>query len=383
MAIAVQGGAVGLAEVHAWIDAQPDPGLMRDGDTLRVPLVILPGARLRLTPGETLILSRPDGAFVANFGTLAITGATVSGRGDSNPGVADFAPFVTTAGTGKTWVSGAVLEGLGFGAAEVYSGYAVINRGLYQPIGGSFLVSSLFRDTGRITIVSSPQTVVQDNVFVGSHGGGIVLRNTTDAKVTGNLFVDVRGGAALHVTDGASDSQITGNVVLNGDAAGLVIDRGSRDATIDNNLIWGNARGGISVVQSDCVWVVQNVSMNNGQKGIELRDSRGSTVAVKRIYGNGSAGLYIADQPTGTDTLVASNDFVGNRVGLASASPYKLTLQANDFRAQFPRFLDGDLVAQTFQIVQDLQGAEEIELFAGGIEASDQSPVTCTSGGDG
>ncbi len=67
---------------------------------LTTPVVLWSDTRLTLGPGERLDLSRPDGAFLINFGQLVVDGGTIAAVGDRNEHSRPFVPFVTTADGG-------------------------------------------------------------------------------------------------------------------------------------------------------------------------------------------------------------------------------------------------------------------------------------------
>jgi poly(beta-D-mannuronate) C5 epimerase len=375
--IAIQGGAVDLDELMVWISEQNDPELYFGDNMFRVPIVVFSGAEFKLSRGEALRLSRFDGAFLANFGTLTIAGAKVAAVGEENPTVPDFAPFFTTVGTGMVQISDAEIEGLGFGETALFSGVAVLNRGLYAPIGRSFLVGSVLRENGTVTFYGTRDASIQGNIFSDSRRGALVLRAATKSEVVGNIFLDTAAGSSLRATDGTTESQLVSNVVLNGDGTGIVIDRGSHQTALKDNLIWRNERNGVLISRSDCVAIARNSILNNKKKGLEMRSSRGSQIRANDFMGNRSAGLFIGDQSEGTHTPIEGNVFVGNRTGLEAASAHKIVLNQNDFSNQFPRFLAGDMAAQSQKIVSDLRGQHSIELVAGGVEMFNQAPLTC------
>ena len=376
--IAIRNGAVDLRQLQAWAATLPDPTAIIDGDTLRLPLVIFQNARFDLTPGDLLRLSQTDGAFIANLGTLVVNDAEISATAQKNLRAVEFAPFVTTIGTGMAHMSNALFADLGFGDTAAFSGVAVINRGLYQPIGASFLTGSVLRNVKKVTFDSADSPAIAGNAFVGANAGALELRNSRDADITANFFLNNARGAALRVTDGSLGTTIAGNIVLGSDRTGIAVNRGSNDTIIRQNLVWKSGGGGISASRSNCIYVADNISIDNALKGIELRTSQNAEVLANQLLGNQSIGLFVADQPVGTLTQVTDNTFVANRIGLSSASAHRLTLHGNNFQNQFPRFLDGDLAAQSHQIVADLRGEHDIDLTAGGIEVFNQPPVTCT-----
>ena len=113
-------------------------------------------------------------------------------------------------------------------------------------------------------------------------------------------------------------------------------------------------------------------------KGISLRAVRAGVVRDNRILANGSAGLFVADQPGETPTVVDANLFVGNRAGLDSASGGKLDLRGNDLTDQFPRFFDGDLNGLTSEIVGNLRGETDMLLSVGHAPRDGLAPLSCS-----
>jgi len=213
-------------------------------------------------------------------------------------------------------------------------------------------------------------------VFVGENAGGLVLRSTDNAVVSSNVLVGEATEAALKFMDGATNSTVRHNIIFSASGPGIFVTEGSHETTITDNLIWRSGSG-ISVIHSDCIDLTGNVLVDNQRKGIELRTSRNSRIVANQMLGNHSSGLFIGAQPSGTTTWLNDNLFIGNRVGLSSASADHLVLNRNDFQNQFPRFLDGDLVAQTSRIVTNLNGTAAIELQAGGIELFNITHLAC------
>jgi poly(beta-D-mannuronate) C5 epimerase len=127
----------GVADVATLAGLLRDTGLAGEMQgrslTLKVPLVIWPGARLILREGDEILLSRPDGAFVLNLGTLEIDGGAIRGIGDPHEVIRRFRPFVTTADSGVLISRrGTVFQALGFGTTLKFSGVSVM-RNLLRP----------------------------------------------------------------------------------------------------------------------------------------------------------------------------------------------------------------------------------------------------------
>lgn len=381
--IAIRNGTASLADVKDWIAAQDDAAAMLSDQGLHIPLVVLEGARLTLAPVDELMLNRAGGTFLLNLGTLLVDGATIGVAGAENRTVPEYAPFVVTAGSGMAQITGAQITGLGFSKTAAFSGLAVVNKGLYQPIGRSVLTNSVLRDVGAVTFLGTDDAVIRSNLITDGSHAGLVLNKTEGTDVGGNLITRTQGGSALRVTDGAAGSLIAGNLIFANTNTGVQVTRGSRDTHLVRNILSQNGGVGLSIHRSDCTQVSRNVAMENGKKGIELLSSWHAALTDNQIFGNGSAGLLIADQPNGNETLVERNVFVGNRVGLASASAHVLTLRANDFSNQFPRLVDGDLLSEAHQIMNNLTGADEIRLVAGGIEVFGGFTGACNFARDG
>ncbi|MEP3348069.1 MAG: NosD domain-containing protein [Litoreibacter sp.] len=375
-AIVINDGQVNLDELRAWVSAQPDPNKLLNNDTLHVPLVVFQNGRFDMTSGDQLELSTKDGAFIANLGVLVMDDAAISATADTNETAEQFVPFVATAGIGQAQISNSVFERLGFGDTALYSGVSIINRGLYAPIGQSYLTDTVLRDVQGATFAGGTSPIIKSNVFVGEAAGGLILRSTNNALISSNVFLGGAAGAALKFMSGATNNTVLRNIIFSASGPGIFVTEGSHETTIMDNIIWKSGSG-ISVMHSDCVDLTGNVAVDNLRKGIELRTSRNSRIVANQMLGNHSSGLFIGAQPSGTTTWLNDNLFIGNRVGLSSASSDHLVLNQNDFRNQFPRFLDGDLASQTSRIVTNLRGTDAIELRAGGIELFNITRLAC------
>ena len=123
--------------------------------------------------------------------------------------------------------------------------------------------------------------------------------------------------------------------------------------------------------------------IDNSGKGLEVRTSRNTVVIANQLLGNGSAGLFIGNQPNPTMTLVRDNVFTANRVGLSTVTASSLSLSGNNFLNQFPRFLQGDLAIESEKIMEDLRGSHPIELVASGVEGLSLAPPICPSWTEG
>ncbi len=378
-ALAVMSGRATPATLAAALAGQ---GLQAPGDpALRVPLIVMPGAVLALGPGETLTLDRAAGAFVANFGRLEVTGATIAVTGDVNPRARSFAPFIATAQGGSVQVDGARITGLGFGRTTKFAGLGVMLSALRLAGQEVRITGTVFSDMRSVVLSGADDAVVTGNLFTATRGPALVVARGARATVAGNVFAAPMATNAIVVDSGALAARVTGNLVLGGDRAGIVVRNGSDGASVDGNVVWNRGGGGITVLRADCGKVTGNLVVGNAQKGIEVRSSDGSRVQGNRILGNRSIGLWVSAQEDGAVAILQDNVLAENATGLASASGAGIWLRGNDFTAQFLRMVGGDLAPQAPAIAADMQGAQALLLTASGAQAqAGPPPDRCGNG---
>lgn len=374
-ALAVMSGRATPSNLRAALAAegvQPPDGAA--DLTLRVPLIVMPGASLTLSPGETLRLDRSAGAFIANFGRLEVTGATIAGTTDPNPHARSFAPFVATAQAGSVMLSGARISGLGFGRTAKFSGFGVLLSALRLPGQHVQISGTVFSDLRSVMLSGTDDAVVTGNLFTAMRGPALVMSRGARARVDGNIFTAPMATNAIVIDDGALGARVTGNLVLGGERAGIVVRNDSHGATVDGNVVWNRGGGGITVAKSDCGLVTRNLVVGNEQKGIEIRTSDGSRVLGNRLFGNQSTGLWVSAQQEGAVAVLQDNVLAENATGLASASGAGIWLQGNDFTAQHLRFLGGDLAPQSPVLATNMDGRVPMLLTASGGQAQAGPP---------
>jgi len=366
-ALVIAAGIVTLADLRALLQAQ---GLQQTAPAgplvLQVPLLVLAGASLQLGPGEVLELSRADGAFVMNFGHLQIQGAAIRSTGAANPASPGFIPFVTTADGGTLWVSGARITGLGFGDTLKFSGFSVMSSMLQGAGRPSRIENSVFEAVMTVAVSATADITLQGNQFRDMRGSALILSRARRAVILDNLFVGPMPTNAIRLEDGAVQALVAGNVVLGGERAGIVVRGSSRDVTLAHNIIWQRDGSGITLLQSDCGRITGNLIIGNGQKGIEVRQSLAAVLRGNTVLSNHSAGIWVSDQPAGTQTLLQDNVLGFNGAGLAAASGADLLMTGNDFSGQFLQFLSGDLAPQSAHIARNMRGDTPMILSAAG-----------------
>lgn len=375
-ALVLKTGQAGLADLPGLLAAAGLPGgPIAGGIELRVPLVIWPGAGLVLGPGEILQLSRADGAFVMNFGSLDVQGATIRATTTPHPVIRSFRPFVTTADSGMLSLRGARAEGLGFGETLKFSGVSVL-RSLLRPVTQATRIEdSLFTDMLTLGIAGDTGVRVAGNRFRDMRGAALTLSRTARVQVAGNLFSGTMPTNAIRLEAGSGDGIIAGNVILGGGRAGIVVRTDSPRATVSGNVVWGRKGGGILLSGSPCGRIEGNLVIGNDQKGIELRDAIAATVTTNSVLSNDSAAIWVGNQPQGTLTRIEGNVLAFNGAGLAAASGGRLMLGGNDLSRQFLQFLSGDLVTQIATVNRDMRGGTAMVLTAAGTAAPDPADL--------
>ena len=366
-ALALTAGRAHLADLPALLAGAGLAGAVIPGGVeLRVALVIWPGAELVLSPGEVLQLSRADGAFVMNFGSLTVDGATIIATATPHPVARSFRPFVTTADAGSLILRGAHLQGLGFGETLKFSGLSV-QRSLLRPATRPARIEdTLFEDVLTVGISGDAGVLVRGNRFRDMRGAALTVARTQRARVLGNLFSGGLPTNAIRLEAASGDGILAGNVILGGRRAGIVVRADSARATVSGNVIWARDGGGILLSGSACGRIEGNLVIGNRQKGIELRDAAAALITANTVLSNDSAALWIGDQSPDALTRIEGNVLAFNGAGLAAASGGRLLLGANDLSRQFLQFLSGDLGTQVATLNRDMRGADPVVLTAAG-----------------
>lgn len=333
---------------------------------LRAPIILWHDAELRIAPGEMLQLSREHGAFVLNFGRLIIDGAELRGVGGQNPHNEEFAPFVTTSGPGTLQIRGTRVTDLGFGSTVKFSGLSVARTALDRPAAASFITDSVITRVRRISVQSAHGLTLDNNRLIDASSAALVIQHSRDVTVTSNLVQGTSTTNAIRVLEGSVGTYLGGNAILGGERVGILIQDAAGRTRIHGNIVWRRDGSGIKVDRARCTEVTGNFLIDNRQKGIEVRRSLEARLGGNMLVGNKSAGIWVSGQPKGAVTRIEDNVLDANGSGLATATAEALLLEGNDFTAQFPKFLDGDMVRQARFVASDITGETAIALDAAG-----------------
>ena len=373
-ALVIKAGDAGFADLRAAAGATT-PGAL----TLTQPLIIMDGASLTLNATEVVNLSRPDGAFVMNFGHLEMRGGTIAATGEANPMSRVFIPFVTTTGAGTLNIQSGHFSGLGFGETLKFSGFSVMRSVLQIPDRASRIENAEFTGIISVSISGDSDLLLRGNRFHDMRGPSLVLSRTKAARVLSNVFYGEMPTNAIRLESGSAQGLIAGNVILGGNRAGIVVRSDSPDASVAHNIIWDRDGGGIVLVTADCARVYENLIIGNQQKGIEVRDSLTTILRQNTIFSNESAGIWVSDQPDGAKTEIIGNTVSFNGAGLAGANTALLLMEGNDFSQQYQQFLSGDLALLTPDVARDMRGLAPFVLASGGQFAAQIQPTDETT----
>ena len=373
-ALVIKAGDAGFADLRAATGATEAGAL-----TLTQPLIIMDGASLTLNATEVVNLSRPDGAFIVNFGHLEMRGGTIAGTGDANPLSRVFNPFVTTAGAGTLNIQSGHFSGLGFGDSLKFSGFSVMRSVLQIPARPSQIENAEFTGIVSVSISGDTDIMLRGNRFHDMDGPSLILSRTKDARILANLFFGGMPTNAIRLENGSAQGLIAGNVLLGGDRAGIVVRFDSPGATVSHNIIWNRDGGGIVLITANCARVYENLIIGNQQKGIEVRNSLATILRQNTIFSNESAGIWVSDQPDGAQVEIIDNTVSFNGAGLAGANTALLLMDGNDFSKQYQQFLSGDLALLTPDVARDMRGMAPFVLASGGPYAAQiQTPDETT-----
>jgi mannuronan 5-epimerase len=366
-ALTIMSGEATLADIRRLLQSTRLQFTQGQGPlTLDVPLIIWKGAQLHLLPGEVLSLNRLTGAMILNFGHIKIDRATIKSVGGENPYNEQFRPFVATSGGGSAQVDQARIVGLGFGNLAKFSGFSVVLTALFPTQHPTRILDSLFYDVVGLATSGTSDVIIQGNIFRDMRGSAVSMAQSRHARVISNLFTGKSPTNAIRIEHGSVDAFVAGNVILSGERAGIVVRHNSHYSLVLRNIVWARRGGGISMSRTKCSRVDSNLVMDNGQKGIEVRSSKDNLIEANILTSNHSAGIWISAQAEMAQTFVNANILSANGAGISSATGARIVLENNDFAAQFPQFLGGDLALQSRHIAENMDGHEKIVLTGAG-----------------
>lgn len=375
--VSFRGGVVTLSELEAAGVLARTRGQPSE---LRRPVVLWEDTTLRLTEGQHVALSRPGGAFLISFGKVEIIGATLSVAGGPNVHSPDFIPFLSVGGGGVLTMERATVRDLGFRWTGKFAGVSIMAHPFMPAQGVSRIERSHFDNIVTLALTGATDVRVLDNRFHDMRDAALLITRGPRAQVQGNLFFGAAPTNAIRILDGSSDAVLSGNLLMDGQRAGILVDRGSDRVRVVGNVIWRRDGSAIKFMRTACGRAALNIALDGRQKGIEVRQSPGTVVQRNLISGSHSSAIWISAQPRGAVTHLSNNILSGNGQGLETATAARIAMSGNDFSAQMPRLVSGDLVPQNAVLARDLKGQEPMILTASGKDASAAWPAPCSGG---
>lgn len=389
----VEAGVTSLAQLYETVTEAGLTGLIDKTDAgyvAHLPIAVWTGATLSLQPGETLLLDRSTGAFLLASGNLIGDAARIAGTGEPNPRLKDFNPFVVVALSGSARLERMTFADLGYGLFPPLTGVTILEGGFYAKPSPSVVRDSRFENVRSLALVDADGAVVDGNVFGASSGPALLLSGGTDIAARGNVVLAGPGAHGIKVTGEANTVELSGNIVVNAGLNGIFADAGAANLKIEDNLIAGSQRSGVSIASADCIDVKGNLLLQNAQSGLAVRDSAGLKVSSNRLIDNANAGISVTHQPDYGVIEIASNELDGNRVGIKGSTTARLAFAMNDFTGQAPRLLDGELVQFTDRFF-NLSATDSTPTIIDGLQLKAGAkltptgalrPTSCTFEGD-
>jgi poly(beta-D-mannuronate) C5 epimerase len=375
-ALTFRSGLVTMDHIRASL-AQiiPRAQMQQWDNTLRVPIILWDDTVLQLGPEDHIQLSRSDGAFIISLGRVDINGSRVGVVGDAPPASKDFVPFFTIGGGGALQMDRAVFQGLGFGNTPKFSGLSVVDHPLLPSLGETRIADSYFDTVLTLSLSGISRAEISGNQFFNMRNNALLLSTSPRTRVQGNLFFGESPTNAIRVLRGSNHSRLTGNVLLQGDRSGILVQGQSNHVEVSGNVIWRRGGGAIKISKSHCSVVRQNVILNSRQKGVDIRASNQITVQANTISGSRSAGIWVSNQSRHAVTYVSDNILSQNKSGLSTATGAQVMLVGNDLSDQLPRLIEGDIVLHNRAVATNLRGAVPMMISASATQYPPQASL--------
>ncbi|HSF93188.1 MAG TPA: right-handed parallel beta-helix repeat-containing protein, partial [Paracoccaceae bacterium] len=384
--IMIESGTYDLPSLQAHLNAQGyfSKAIVNEGRifTLRLPLLVMPGAKLVISGAdvESLRLSDDRGAFIVNAGTVQIADTIVEAWEEENNQRAyryytakkQFRPFITTWTGGDIDVVGSTIFGLGYLGGKSYglsmsAGPASITktRPMFEDAPTGRLIDNSFRNMFYAYYAyEATDAKIVGNELVDNIVYGLDPHDRAQRLLMGlNTAYDTHKKHGLIISREVDYSWFIGNITYENAGSGIMLDRDSTNTLIYANTSFHNEQDGISFFESSCNIVAANEFYNNKRDGIKVRNSWNVGVFDNKISGNGAFGVdtYAAWlDPDGAHVTrdfdldpyftfagveIVNNDFGDNRSAIKFEGVNGSMIGPNDMSDQSPRLFAGDLAS--------------------------------------
>jgi parallel beta-helix repeat protein len=158
-------------------------------------------------------------------------------------------------------------------------------------------------DSGAVLVLSDGSKILNNTIY-GSSSNGILIQNSTDHLISGNLIRDNFGSGISFVR--TNYSQIVDNEICHNEY-GICIEGSERDV-IAYNDISGNGADGIVVATSFGQEITGNVIHNNSENGVYHLDAHNNLIVANTIQDCKNSGIDVARS---FSTLIVANTIDG------------------------------------------------------------------------
>ncbi|MEM9352312.1 MAG: right-handed parallel beta-helix repeat-containing protein [Planctomycetota bacterium] len=388
-ALAAQSGTLTLSELIAQVNdplvASSEAGVA----TLRLPLLIQPGATLVVNGSNTreLRLSTGDGAFVINAGTLWVVDSLVTSW-DEDSGAATplsdpkhFRPYLASHIRSHTVLLDSVFQDLGYAAPTSY---------------GISLSSEPERERGGVND-DWPTGVLVGNEFRRLFYG-FYSYEARDVAIVGNRYRDcvkygidphdrstrliiaqnnVSGTVERHGiigSRGVSDSFIFANESHRNAGSGIMLDRECTGNVVVDNRAYLNNQG-VAVYESSDNVIAGNMIVGNKKSGVRIRNSRRVFVQDNTCVSNGDYAFEVSEKRLDDHDKRAAR---GDTYEQATTA----TISGNRLAANRGYLKTNGLTRLTLGPILTVQDAAAVEELTGTPVTPEEVPATLKVGGD-
>ena len=308
--ITVSGGALSLEEVCAQISDEDIISIDNGIVTLRLPILVRPGATLLIDGNYTpeVRLSTDKGAFLSNAGELFVVDSTITSWDEEMrtptefKSKGDFRPFISSYIRSHTYLANSRFLHLGFHAPTAY--------------GLSFSSEPEREDPSKLNDWPTGEIIgcefhglyygfysfearavkIIDNTYSKCVLYGIDPHDrSTQLIIARNLAVDTLERHGIIGSRGISDSYIFDNVAHGNRGSGIMLDRQCTRNIVCRNKVFDNGQG-IAVYESPSNVIADNVVVQNVKSGVRIRNSVDIDVFDNEIVANGDYGLEVSSK---------------------------------------------------------------------------------------
>jgi poly(beta-D-mannuronate) C5 epimerase len=398
-AIVIANGTYGLEDLELIIN---DPAILRRVDdrvfTAYRPIFVAPTASLVISNQE-LRLSLPDVSSLIYRGSVFITDSVITtwdektgDFGVREPlaeeqlftiGTQPARPFLLGLRGSRSYFAGSQFTGLGYQGRSSTYGLSLAARdadaegldaglrhmllSLPRPIG-IFVGNTISQSFFGFYLKKAGPTVLLGNLFQDSVVYNIDPHDYSEGLVIArNLAVGARHKHGIIISREVDGARIEENISAFNSGTGIMIDRQSANAVVNNNLVFANQADGIAIYESQGTQVAGNLLFGNARNGIYLRNSPESRIENNLIDQNGNFGVEIGakvlDSRAQDDALdpykpISDVQVIDNGIhrnldaALAAKGEVTLMVRGNDFGRSAPQFFSGDLGIHASEILE-------------------------------